>query len=180
MFSFRLDFTVITFKISCWQRKIWHSQKHLKRHNPRSWQIRRSSTKSEFLLERFDKQNKPFFQSQVSRLGLRCLFSLLLKNITHRNPGVKQLNVIDSRRRALSPICVLRIVNLTPRGMLRMSHSQMPLEARWISVCTSLREKGKAGLDIKLRYYWRVRKSVWKLTQVLQCLLFLRENTKTF
>ena len=80
MFSFRLDFTVITFKISCWQRKIWLSQKHLKRHNPRSWQIRRSSTKSEFLLERFDKQNKPFFQSQVSGLGLRCFFSLWPKH----------------------------------------------------------------------------------------------------
>ena len=98
--------------------------------------------KSEFLLERFDKQNKLFFQSQVSRLGLRCLFLLLLKNITHRNPGVKQLNVIDARKRALSPICVLRIVNLTPRGMLRMSHSQMPLKARWISVYTFQREKG--------------------------------------
>ena len=80
MFSFRLYFTVITLKISCWQRKISHSQKHLKRHNQRSWQIRRSSTKSEFLLERFDKQNKPFFQSQVSRLGLRCLFSLWPKH----------------------------------------------------------------------------------------------------
>ena len=85
------------------------------------------------------------------------------QNITHRNAGVKKkLIVIDARKRALSPISVPRIVNLTPRGMLRMSHSQMPLKAQWISVCTFSREKGKAGVDIKLSCYWRVRKSVWK------------------